>query len=360
MSQTDAARGANVHYEHLPTYRAVRHLIDHLREAAKVTGYKLPAEPKIEELMDDKGVYGHNLHLPAPPKGFTPFQRGKIEAYSKALTYWGGFLANFDDEVTSIVVTFSNPREEEDALEVDEDDDRPNVRDKMRPKPYRAARAAGISLVEQGFKVREPVPVALLTLTDRFNGYGMTVRYPIDRDQDKLGIIEVYDRVVPMLADLFARDMNLKSDAVKDGEFNVLFFTQDHRYVSSLYEAVASFRMVVPRMPRAAGIDFSFLTSGSYKACRALMHRYRKDFQLLKRPQPAMQGGGFTAVFHYKRGAAGKTVDEAYMLALSRMAKKLMKRYNVRAAISHQADIRCIIVTFYSERDSWSDAGSAS
>ena len=39
-----------------------------------------------------------------------------------------------------------------------------------------------------------------------------------------------------------------------------------------------------------------------------------------------------------------------------KMAKKLMKKYDVRASISHQADTRCLVVTFYTDRDTWSDA----
>ncbi len=343
-------QATNIQYSGLPTHKAIRHLIDHLNESAKALGYKPPKEPAVEELMDEKNVYGHRLFLPAPQEGFTESQREKIESYAQALTYWGGFMAEFQFSEKSLTVTFrrSNVGDEEPDEDDSEEDDRLSLRDRLAPKGFRVARNAGKALIEQGFKVREPVAASLVTMTHKVVGYAILIRYPSNRYEDKIGITQVYDRVVPMVADAFARDNSMKADAVKDGEFTTLFFTSDRSYSSSMYDPTATFRMIVPRPAALTGVDFAFFARSTYRASKSLMNRYKKDFRMLKRPVASMHGSGHSVVLNYQAGAQGQVVDEAYALSVSKMTRVIMKKYKLQATLTHQPETRMIVVTFYS------------
>ena len=58
---------------------------------------------------------------------------------------------------------------------------------------------------------------------------------------------------------------------------------------------------------------------------------------------------------HYKKGAAGRVVDESYVLSIRRAAEKLMKSYHVRASIQIKPETRTIILSFLSSYDARAD-----
>jgi hypothetical protein len=345
-SAADSRTGSAV-----PASAAAGYLLNHLIEISSVTGYNPPRTLRIQEILDEHGVAGHSIMLPAPRNGFTQEQREAIENYSTTLTYWHHLLVEVDWIDKGVKVIFRRADEPEE--EQKEKEKKLTLREKLRGPAYRAVRTMGQILVEQGFMVREPVEVCMVTLESRFNGWAIMVKYPGTPKDDKAGIMTAYDKWVPLLADAFARSEEVKSETVKDGIISTVFFTKDKRYVASMYDTSKMLRMFAPKKSLIS--DPVFFTKSTFRACRALAIRYKKDFIISKRPMAAWGAQGHSILMTYKKGAAGKLVDESYMYNVRLMTEKVMKKFHLQASIKHYAESRSLIVTFYNASfDKWS------
>ena len=336
-----------------PASAAIGYLLNYLADTSKITGYIPPKHPPIREILDEHGVAGHQTVLPAPKNGFAAHQREAIESYAKTLTYWRNLLVELEWGPKEVVITFTRPAEQDE--EEQQGEKKFTLREKLKGKAYRAVRYIGQILVNQGFMVREPVRVQLLTMTERFSGYAIMMKYP-GTGNDEAGIVKAYDKWVPQLSDAVARSHEVRTECQKDGQITTIFFTPNRRYVSSLYETTRQFRIFVPH-PRTR-IDLMFFTKGSYRACRNLAQRYRKDFDITKKPLPAWGVTGHSLVMNYKKGAAGKLVDDSYLYNVRLMTEKLMKRFHLQGSIKHIAETKSLIVTFYQHSaDRWAAFG---
>ncbi len=333
-----------------PASAAIGYLINHLEELSPQTGYRPPRNLRIREILDEHGTAGHSVTLPAPKNGFTAEQKDAIETYSNTLTYWHRLLVEVDWEADGVTITFQRPEE---TAEEREKEKKLTFRERLKGQAYRAVRSMGQSLVDHGFMVREPVEVALVTLEARFNGWAIMMKYPTARTVDQAGIEKAYDKWVPMLTDAFARAEMIKGEAVKDGAVTTIFFTKDKRYVSSMYDKRRMLRIFVPR--QKVLFDPIFFTKATFRACGMISRRYKKDFNVSKRPMNAWGVQGHSILMNYKKGAGGKLVDESYLYNVRLMTEKVMKKYHLQASIKHHADTRSLVVTFFSgAADKWS------
>lgn len=330
------------------SYGAAKHLIDHLRDSEAVMGYA-PVGARISELLDEDELLGHSVTLPVPPRGFTDDQRERIKAYAQSLSYWDELLVEFEFGPDTLLVAFHLVKGEE--PESVATSLRERIREWLTPKGFKVARRVGLSLAEQGFKVREPTTAMLVTLTKRFTGHALMVKYPIARSNDEAGICDVYDRLVPRIADVFARSSRLRSEAEIEDDVVTIFFTTNQRYVSSLYEAITQFRIILPRPKTCGWFDFRLFARPTYRACKALSSKYRKGFLMMKRPLPVWGGFGHCLILHYKRGAGGKVVDDSYVSVVRRMTERLMRRFKLRATLQLKPATRTIVVTFFNRAD---------
>lgn len=325
-----------------PSYEAARHLVDFLDDLGKRTGYR-PQGAKINELVESDKRSGHFVILPTPAKGFSDYQMECIQGYAEGLAYWRDVCSELTQLEKSVEVRFRLTLSPEDQHAL-------GFREKMRrllmPRDKKLALLVGHILAEKGFKVREPTDVILITREKVCRGYGLQVRYPFGRGEDLAGISQAYDKVLPMIADAFAREHGLRAETVKHDDFTTIVFTRDKNYTSSLYDSVPQFRIALPRKRSILATDVAFFTRRSYRACKKLGNQYKNDFIMTKRPNPLWDETGYCIVMLYKRGAGGRLVDQSYGHAVTSMAHQLAKKHRLKAAIEVRPEIRSIVASF--------------
>jgi hypothetical protein len=332
-----------------PTLAAAGHFLQFLRDTASITGYSPGNHVRIRELLDQKGVSGHEITLSPPRNGFTPDQKDSMQAYATSLTYWRKLLVEIDWEKPEVLVAFRKQGEET----PEEAGQKAPLKARVKGRAYIATRAIADVLVSQGFMVREPIQVDLVTLKSKHSGWAVVVKYPGLKATDLAGVTAAYDKWVPRLADIFARQGGLSFETVREGQATTIFFTKDRSYVSTLYDTGVTFRILVPK--KSGRLDLVFFMNPTYRACRALRSQYKKDFVISTRPMLAWGVSGHSLAMRYKPGAAGKIADDSYMWNVRLMAEKLMKKYRLQALVKHQKDSRCLVVTFYTgAADPWS------
>lgn len=336
--------------QHSGTHTAARFFIAHLEDSATVIGYRYAREGKISQTTDADEVVGHRLTLKAPSSGFSDFQKDRFESYGRSLAIWKRMLVEFDWQKDEVIISF---------LDLDRDADAPTEetgvgwRERVRSRSDQAARSMSRILVGQGFMVREPTSATMVTLKDEFNGTVLIFKYPHSRTKDEAGVVEAYDKWIPMLADVCARDTKTKADALAEGDLTTVFFTKSKNFMPALYEVTPSFRMIVPKRAKAGHLYFA---SPTYRACRALGRQYKKYFEILRKPMRAWGVEGHSLILEYKKGAGGKVVDDSYLRNVSLYSEKLMKKFNLKCFLQHEPDSRAIIVTFYDGVDEWHTA----
>ena len=282
---------------------------------------------------------GQTVILPAPLKGFNEEQAATLEMYARSLTYWRRIQVKFDWLDKEVRIEFKAPEVEE----AEEEEEEKHWLDRFKPRESKAIHALGKSLADQGFMLREPANVTMITLDKQYRGIAVLVKYPQSNVRDRAGIEEAYNRWLPMLADAYARDYKVRSETMREGEFTTIFFTSDPGYVSSLYDPKARLRMLKPR----GGFTISIFGKPTSRACRALAKEYSKYFTTAVKPIPAWGAQGHSMVLRYKPGAGGKIADDSYFSNVKMRAEKLMKQYHVFGAIRQQPENRIIIVTFF-------------
>ena len=208
--------------------RGADRLLEYLKEAGAVLGYRVPPDARVTEILDGTGPAGHALQLKSPPSGFLPLQRVTIEDYVKALSAYNGleYTIEWDEPVSTIALIPLEGR-----MSTAKTNTRRRVRDLLLPSAYKACRDMGKVLVAHGFRVREPVPAALITHKSKVNGFAIIVKYPYPKSTDKAGIGEVYDRILPFMADAHARGLHLRAETLREGDTTLMFFTRSRRFV---------------------------------------------------------------------------------------------------------------------------------
>jgi hypothetical protein len=325
-----------------PSYDAARHLVDFLDDLSKRTGYR-PHGVKIHEWHEGKETSGHKVSLPMPAKGFSEFQLDCIQGYAEGLAYWRRVISELDQLEKSVEVKFRldlTPQEVQ-SLKL-----RERIRRVFMPRDLKLTRLLGRILTEKGFKVREPTRVVLITRDKTYRGFALQVRYPFSRGSDEAGVNTTYDRLLPMIADAFAREHRMRSEVVRNGDITTVFFTRDRTYVSSLFESVPQFRIALPQRKSVLSKDVAFFARRSYRACRKLRARYTRDFMMPKRPNPLWDESGYCLVMLYKRGASGQVVDSSYGHSVTKMAQQLAQEYRLKASIEVRPEIRSIVANF--------------
>jgi hypothetical protein len=216
----------------------------------------------------------------------------------------------------------------------------------FQPREMKLARLVAVILAGKGFKVREPSQAVLITRDKVCKGCGIQVRYPFSRGSDLAGVAKTYDRILPMIADAFAREHGLRSETVKHDDMSTIVFTRDRNYISSLYDNLPQFRIALPRKRSILAADVAFFTRRSYRACKKLRNQYKNDFVMQRRPSPMWDDSGYCMVMLYKRGAGGQLVDASYGQSVTAMAQQLAKKHRLKASIEVRPDIRSIVANF--------------
>lgn len=319
------------------TSSAAAHLIGYLTETARKTGISA-SKIEVERLPADDGVAGHVLTVPAPAKGFSDELRSAIELYGRTLTYWKKLLIDFKWGEDRVLITLHRQPEKE------AEGEKQGFGDRLMPRTLKAARAMGKTLTNQAFMAREPAKVTMITLDKAFGGVAFIVKPPYSRVKDHAGIEAAYEKWVPLLADIYARDFKIKAETMKEGDFTTIFFTADKGYVSSMYDLKPQFRLVTPKSKKGRGPIFS---SSTYRACKAIASQYGKHFTVAAKPVPAWGVLGYSIILRYKPGAGGKIADDSYMENVRMRAEKLMKQFHVQGVIRHQHETRSLVVTFF-------------
>lgn len=338
-----------------PSLLAVRHLVQHMEDSYPITKYGVKGV-KIEELFDVDGTIGHSVLFPFVGGTLKDSIVARITDYAESEAYWLAVLPEFDHQAKGLMVTFllteKQRGEEEPSRSLKE-----IIDEWMTPKERKVAKAAANLLVDHGFRVREPTSAAVLTKDKIYSGQALRVKYPISSANDEAGVTKAYDKFLPRMIDSFVRPFNVKSESQIDDDIVTLFFTSNKNYTSSLYDGFPQFRMILPKAKSSLLADWGLIKSATYRACKKLRDRYRKDFMIAKYPLPAWGGNGHCIVMHYRKGAGGKVVDESYLLAIRRMTEKLMKQLHVNASLQVQTETRTIVATFTSgnrDRENWS------
>lgn len=353
MREQKRDRAADEQPIHAPASTAIRYFLGHLSDAARMSGYSPPKNVKIGDVLGDHGVIGHSIVLPAPKNGFTREQKELMDSYAKTLTYWRKLLVELDWQPQAVTVSFTQLGDEESDEQIET---KPKFRERLKGAAYLAIRGMAQVLVNQGFLVREPISVTILTNDIRPAGYAIMLKYPGSRKRDQAGVIQAYDEWVPLLADVFARASNLRSETINDGIATTVFFTKDQRYVPSRFDPHKSLRILVPRQKKRS--NALFFRKPTYRACRTITQRYKKDFDITKKPLPSWGVNGHSIIMNYKKGAAGRIVDETYLHNVRLMSERLMKKFHVQASILQHTDSRTLVITFFSgARDQWLATG---
>lgn len=325
--------------------RGAERLLEYLKDVGAVIGYKVPHDTRVRETFDDDGPSGHSVELKNPSGGFQSLQRANIHDYVRALGVYNGLEYTVDWGETAATISF---RPLEQTLPVSAEDSlRARMRDLFLPYVYKACRAMGKSLVGQGFRVREPVPATLITYNAQVSGFAIIVKYPFPKAEDEAGITEVYNRMLPFIADAHARGLHLRAETLKEGDVTMMFFTRSRRFVPSIYETRSVLRPVIVRRQRTAGLQFAFMSGSTHRACRKLATSFKKDFNILTRPLPALHVKGHTVVLRYKQGAGGKLVHDSYTMVVGRAADSLATKYHIQASVRHSEEARMLVVTFH-------------
>lgn len=325
-----------------PSYEAARHLVDFLEDLSRSTGYR-PQGARIQELTDGQGNAGHTVHLPSPAKGFSEYQLDCIQGYAEGLAYWRNVVSELEQLERTVEVKFRltlSPNERS-SLSLKE-----KVHRAFLPRDLKLAELVGRILAEKSFKVRQPTEVHLFTKGKTFRGYAVQVRFPFQNKTDLAGVNKAYDRILPMIADAFAREHGLRAEVVRHEEVTTMFFTRDREYISSLYDNTPQVRIPLPRKKSILVADVAFFTRRSFRACRALRAQYKDDFIIQRKPNPLWDDSGYCLVMLYKKGAGGQLVDSSYANAVSHMLHSLAKKYRIKASIDVRPEIRTIVANF--------------
>ena len=325
-----------------PSYEAARHLIDFLDDLGKRTGYR-PHGAKINELVEADKQSGHTVSFPAPAKGFSDYQLECIQGYAQGLSYWRDVCTELAELEKTVEVRFrlTLSPEEKNKLGV-----REKIRRMFMPRDHKLALLVAHILAEKSFKVREPTEAVLMTREKTYRGFGVQVRYPFDRGADLAGVNQAYDKVLPMIADAFAREHGIRCETVKHDDVSTIVFMKDRGYVSSLYDAIPQFRIALPRKKSIFAADIAFFTRRSYRACKKLASQYKNDFIMPRKPNPLWDSTGYCLVMLYKRGASGRLVDSSYGTAVTNMTHQLAKQYHLKASVEVHPEIRSIVANF--------------
>lgn len=322
---------------------AIRHLLAYLGKASALTGYLPRKNPKTIDLIDEDGVYGRSVYLHAPRTGFSDHQRDIIELYSNSLTYWGALIVDFVWEPEGVTIAFKAGANWESGTPPSW---REKVRERLQSRTHRAAQAMAKTLLQQGFLSREPRPIQLLTLESKLSGSAIMVKYPQSKAQDIAGIAKAYDKYLPMLADIFAREAKLESDCIREGEITTVVFLKKRSHLGVLYDAAPKLKLLGAK--GRGHFDLAFFTRSTYRACRMVAKESRKHFNLARKPVPAWGVVGHSLAIYYKPGAMGRIADDSYGDNIRRLCEKAVKRFGVRAAVKQLHENRVLIVTFYS------------
>lgn len=327
--------------------RSVRQFIEHLEESGAVLDYRVSSDvvPKIIER--DSTVIGHSVDFRSPKSGFPEAFRDRVEAYGRALSICQQLQMQVAWKEDSGHAEFLLAGEAQAGRKIVL---RERIWLAMQPKAYRALLELGRTLVNKGFRVREPFAARLVMIERDYHGYAIVLRYPQPRGEDEAGIQASYDRVVPLIADAFARQYRLKAESEREGDVTSIFFTGHKSYVSSLFGTRPQFRLVAKRPRVWTPLEFSLFQGSTYRACRKLVQKYKKDFVVAKKPFETAGVLGHSVILQYKPGAGGKVVDDSYLLTLGRMAEKLKDEYRIQAAVRRSPEANSIVVTFYSGR----------
>ena len=321
------------------TSSAVGFLLGYMKDAPPSLGLNR-LKPRAERFSDSEGaIAGHTVFIPVPKGGFNEEQASALEVYARSLTYWRKIRVEFEWNEEEIRVHFRRPETAEAAAE----EEKARWTDQFQSRTFKGIRAIGKALAEQGFMLREPANVSMITLDRTYRGMAILVKYPYSNVKDRAGIEKAYDKWLPALADAFAREFKVRSETIREDEFTTVFFTADPGYVSSLYDPKPRLRMITPRGP----MKRSLFGSSTSRACRALAREYSKYFTTAVKPIPAWGAQGHSMVLRYKPGAQGKIADDSYFGNVKLRAEKLIKHYHVQGAIRQQADERIIVVTFF-------------
>jgi len=325
-----------------PSYDAARHLIDFLDDLGKRTGYR-PQGAKITEIVEQDKQSGHSVSFPAPAKGFSEYQMECIQGYAQGLSYWRDVCSELAKLEKTVEVRFRLTLTPEDRSKLGT---REKIRRTFLPRDKKLAMLVAHILAEKGFRVREPTEAVLITREKTYRGFGVQVRYPFERGDDLAGVNQAYDKVLPMIADAFAREHGVRCETVRHDDVTTIVFMKDHSYISSIYDSVPQFRIALPRKKSILAADIAFFTRRSYRACKKLSTHYKNDFIMPRKPNPLWDATGYCMVMLYKRGAAGKLVDSSYGLAVTKMAEQLAKQYRLRASVEVRPEIRSIVANF--------------
>ncbi|MBI5707400.1 MAG: hypothetical protein HZC36_10480 [Armatimonadetes bacterium] len=328
--------------------RSVRQFIEHLEESGAVLDYRVSSDvvPRVIE-RESVGI-GHSVDFRSPKAGFPEAFKDRVEAYGRALSICKQLQMQVQWKEDSARAEFLLAGEPE-------TDRKLGLRERiwlaMQPKAYRALLALGKTLVSKGFRVREPFAARLVMIERDYHGFAILLRYPQPQGEDEAGIQATYDRIVPLIADAFARQYKIKAETEREGDLTSIFFTTHKAYVSSLYGVRPQFRLVAKRPRVWTPLDFSLFKGSTYRACKKLVSKYKKDFIVARKPFETAGVLGHSVILQYKPGAGGKVVDDSYLLTLGRMAEKLKDDYRLQAAVRRSPEANSIVVTFYSGRE---------
>lgn len=340
-SATTTASGAS--------YMALGFLIDHIKASERIIGYRFKSEPKIHDILGAEGIGGHYTTIANPSGGFNERQRERIESYAQALTFWRRLILEIDWRENELMIAFRKPAERK---ETEEDEQRPlkeRLRDLTREKSFKVAREMGKVFVDNGFKVRAPVPASMVMESLQVKGHALMIRYPFSRDTDEAGVNAAYDKLVPRLADVVAKAHGMISDAIREDGTTTLFITGNKKFRGSLFDTKQEFKFITRRGRFASGENF-FSMFRSLRACRKLRAKYKHNFIFFK-PMPAIGLQGHTLAMVYYKSATGKVVQGGYINSITSMTEKLMDKFNLQASVQHRPETRSILVTFYSGVD---------
>ena len=332
--------------EGVASIQAARNLLNFLADATPRTGYR-PNGAKIRELLNSAGTQGHAVQLIKPPRGFRPDQMEIIRLYSEGVAVWRRLIPEFEEQEKILEIKFWIKEKSGETHEPKKSGFKDAVIQILKSRTEKAADAIGQVLIDSGFLVRDPIASVLCSTDRQYSGHALYVRYPESPIKDAIGLGKVYDRLVPYIAEIVAREHKLRSEAQVDKGFVTIFVTGDKKFVPSIYDAMPQFRMVLPRTPAALMLLAGFSSSKTYRACKKMQHQYKKDFFTPKHPQRIWDQEGHCIFMHYKKGAKGRVVDESYMLAVRRMAEKTMKQYHINSSIDVHPGTGTIVVSFF-------------
>ncbi|MBS1716871.1 MAG: hypothetical protein JSS72_03965 [Armatimonadetes bacterium] len=342
-ARTSLASGASA-----ATLAAARQVSEQIIQGKNIFGLRLLRfEHGPFPLKNETGIYGHQLEIGMPHGGLKDYQKAHLEVLCQAQSYWRGVVVETEVKGDRVVLSFTLTEESElrDHSGVMEGEG--FISRLLKGKEYRACKAAGVILTEQGFKVREPVAATLSTLNKNYHGFALVVRFPEQAKSGEIGLDRAYAAWIPILADTCARDFHLNGEAIAQDGGASIFMTKDRDYVSQLFDPKPNIRLVVRRQRSLATMtEGIFFRTSTFRACRELAKKYSKGFDVVRKPVQLMGGTGHMVVLRYRALAGGKVIDDSYGASVRKMCDFLMQKYHVYAWIDHRPEIRCLAVTF--------------